>query len=106
MNLQKQLQKIAKFIFNYFLRRHIKTSQSIVYIKNKATGKIVIEHSRLFISYKLNKKEQQEMAIKIKDELHNFVEVYTHNDYYIFLEKRGFRHTASIECFCDVDYHD
>ncbi|GAI99788.1 unnamed protein product, partial [marine sediment metagenome] len=57
----------------------------------------------LFIPYKIDKKIELELLIKIKDSLHNFVQVNIHNNNsFLFLEKRGLRYTASIECFCDV----
>ena len=101
MNSQA-VKKIIKNIINFLLRRHIKTSHSIVYVKDKVTSKIIIEHSRLFIPYKTNKKIELELLIKIKDSLHNFVQVNMHNNSFLFLEKRGLRYTASIEFFCDV----
>ena len=96
------VKKIVKNIVNFLLRRHIKTSHSIVYVKDKVTSKIIIEYSRLFIPYKMNKKTESELLIKIKDSLHNFVQVNMHNNSFLFIEKRGLRYTASIECFCDT----
>ena len=101
MNSQ-ELKKIIKNIISFLLRHHIKTSHSIVYVKDKVTSKIIIEHSRLLIPYKTNKKIELELLIKIKDSLHNFVQVNMHNNSFLFLEKRGLRYTASIECFCDT----
>lgn len=101
MSLQK-LKIVGEGILNFLLRRKIKTSHSAVYIKDKLTSKIIIEYSRLLIPYKINKEVESNLLIKIKDNLHNFVQVESCNNNFIFLEKRGLKYTASLECFCDV----
>ena len=102
MNLiTHNLKKILRKILCFLLREEITTNKSNVYIKGSLVGRITIEYSRLFKSYAINAKIEDELYCKIQDMFCNYIKVYTPDTHFVFVEKRGWKYSACIELFCE-----
>lgn len=95
------LKKIFYKILSFLLREKIIANKSNVYIKEDLVGRVTIEYSRLFKSYTVNKKTEKDIFCKIEDVAGNYITVFAPDTHFVFVEKRGWRHSACIELFCN-----
>lgn len=93
--------KFLNKILSLLLIEKITSTKSNVYIKDDLVGRITIEYSRLFKSYRVNKQTEKELHCKIQNMFSNYIKVFTPDEHFVFVEKRGWRYSADIELFCN-----
>lgn len=96
------MKKILHKLLAFLLREKTTIAKSNIYIKDDIiiTGKVTVTYSRLFKSYTVNSKTEKQLHCKIED-MYNTIKVYTPYTHFIFVEKRGWKHSVSIELFCE-----